>query len=237
MWAPFLGLAFAYWMSSSNQLTSNDWLNPITTASDVFQAQHLMQSIILPSGWANPSWPLLVTCFFVLACIFFGSPMMKLVEKCMPGCIIGDIEIDQDIDNYWKALDNEDREWSIKEEKNSRKRLGGMKIMTDDSWKHLKKAKENHDGKTLEGVHSYDILANPNYLESFQYVSASQPNRGDFIIDDDDNEDNDAAQSDLVRVVLGLAFIHNPKNFKFTSEALCALKKAHEATHHANKIQ
>jgi len=137
MWAPFLGLAFAYWMSSSNQLTSNKWLNQITTASDVFQSNHLMQSVFLPSGWANPSWPLLLTCFFVLACIFFGNFLMDLVSKIMPGCVIGDIEIDQDIDNYWNSLDDVDREWSIKEEKNCRKNLAGMKIMTDDSWKKL----------------------------------------------------------------------------------------------------
>ena len=163
--------------------------------------------------------------------------MMKLVERFMPGCVIGDIEIDEDIKNYWNSLDSQDREWSIKEEKNCRSNLGGMKIMTDDSWAKLKKAKGNHDSKNLQGVHSYDILANPNYLESFQYVSASQADRGDFIIDDDDNEDNDAAQSDLVRVVLGLAFIPNPKNFKFTSELLTELRRAHNAAQKTSKIQ
>jgi hypothetical protein len=31
---------------------------------------------------------------------------MELVSKIMPGCVIGDVEIDQDIDNYWNSLDD-----------------------------------------------------------------------------------------------------------------------------------
>jgi hypothetical protein len=82
---------------------------------------------------------------------------------------------------------------------------------------------------TLQGVHSYDVLANPNYLESFQYVSASQENRSDYLIDDDDDEENDAAQSDLVRAALNLAFIYDPASFKFNTQSLTQMKLAHEA--------
>lgn len=32
-------------------------------------------------------------------------------------------------------------------------------------------------GATLQGVHSYDILANPLYADRFQYVNASIPDR------------------------------------------------------------
>jgi len=33
------------------------------------------------------------------------------------------------------------------------------------------------------------------------------PNRSDYIIDDDEDEGNDNAQSDLVKIVLNLAFL------------------------------
>jgi len=39
---------------------------------------------------------------------------MKLVERFMPGCVIGDIEIDEDIDNYWKSLDSQDSNGQLK---------------------------------------------------------------------------------------------------------------------------
>ena len=60
-------------------------------------------------------------------------------------------------------------------------------------------------------VHSYDILANPLYLDDFQYVTAAEDDRDEMIIDDDDDEGNDAAQSDLVRVCLNLAYMTEDK--------------------------
>ena len=56
-------------------------------------------------------------------------------------------------------------------------------------------------------MHSYDILANPLYLDDFQYVTAAEDQRDEMIIDDDDEEGNDSAQSDLVRVLLNLAYL------------------------------
>ena len=70
-------------------------------------------------------------------------------------------------------------------------------------------------GKTLQGCFSYDILANPLYFDDFQYVSASTPNRVNYIIDDDDNEDNDAIQSDIVRFALNLAYMHEDEAHEF----------------------
>jgi len=45
----------------------------------------------------------------------------------------------------------------------------------------------------MQGVHSYDILANPLYLDDFQYFSAARDDRATCIVDDDSDEDNDAA--------------------------------------------
>lgn len=65
-------------------------------------------------------------------------------------------------------------------------------------------------------MHCYDILANPEYADAFNYVANDIPNRSDFIIDDDSDEDNDAAQSDLVRVVLNLGFLTRRQAKKFS---------------------
>ena len=45
--------------------------------------------------------------------------------------------------------------------------------------------------KTLQGVHSYDILANTLYFDDFQYVSAIEDDRAEMIIDDDESENDD----------------------------------------------
>ena len=70
-------------------------------------------------------------------------------------------------------------------------------------------------GPTLQGCHSYDILANPLYFDDFQYVSTATPNRQNYIIDDDVDEDNDAIQSDIVRLALNLAYMNEDEAHQF----------------------
>ena len=70
-------------------------------------------------------------------------------------------------------------------------------------------------------------------MDDFQYVPADEgEDRNDMIIDDDDNEGNDAAQSDLVRVALNLAFMpeSTAKKFKFSVPGLM------EATGQSDKL-
>ena len=74
---------------------------------------------------------------------------------------------------------------------------------------------ESSGNRTLQGCHSYDILANPLYFDDFQYVSPSVDNRDNFIIDDDAEEDNDAMQSDVVRLALSLAYMNENRAHAF----------------------
>ena len=69
---------------------------------------------------------------------------------------------------------------------------------------------------TIEGVHTYDILANPLYVDQFQYFSAALPDREMYIVDDDDDESNDNAQSDMVRAALNLAYMTEDKAITFS---------------------
>jgi len=80
----------------------------------------------------------------------------------------------------------------------------------------------------MQGVHNYDILANPLYLDDFQYVSPVYGDaRADYIIDNDDDEENDDAQSDIVKVALNLAFLTEEfaMNFSFDKKAFVANRK------------
>lgn len=115
---------------------------------------------------------------------------MKCLTACFPSLEIGDIELDEDIDNYWASLDDKDRNWAIKEDEYATKTLG-LQLLTVKQ-KHALQNAEKTQGRTLQGCHSYDILANPLYFDDFQYVSASLENRDNYIIDDDDDEGNDA---------------------------------------------
>ena len=51
------------------------------------------------------------------------------------------------------------------------------------------------------------ILANPIYYRDFYYICCDVPDRNSLIKDDDDDEGNDSEQSDIVSLILNLAYI------------------------------
>lgn len=66
-----------------------------------------------------------------------------------------------------------------------------MIVFTDQTLESYKLTKNGKSSTKLQGIHSYDILANPYYADSFSYVSASVEDRHRYIIDGDSDEDND----------------------------------------------
>ena len=50
-----------------------------------------------------------------------------------------------------------------------------MKILHDETMQKLKGSKTAQ--KTIQGVHCYDMLANPDYISGFVYVPVDVPNR------------------------------------------------------------
>ena len=218
--APLLYLAFGYWMASNQQLLSNGHLEHMTSTDHVTVTSHTYMSVFKDDGWEGFKWPMLMALILLTFVYFLGNKIEKCIAFCFPNLMIGDIELDESIDNYWASLDDEDRKWSQREEENTRNLLTS-KILTDAQKERLDTVPKT-TGKTLQGAHSYDILANPLYLDDFQYVSAAEDNRDDMIIDDDHDESNDSAQSDLVRVLLNLAYLteKEARNFKFTKSGL-----------------
>ena len=83
------------------------------------------------------------------------------------------------------------------------------------------------EGMHLQGVHTYNMLRNPAYIQAFQYISADTPDRGDYIIDDDDDDENNCAQSDLTRIALNLAFLTEDEvqELQFNKDGINKLKR------------
>jgi len=85
------------------------------------------------------------------------------------------------------------------------------------------------------GAHCYDILASEQYAKDFQYYSpALGEERNSYIKDDDEDEDNDMMQSDIVKIILNLAYmpISIAKSFTFDKDFY---KKAKNHTHGENE--
>ena len=73
--------------------------------------------------------------------------------------------------------------------------------------------------KPITGIAWYNLLANPAYARQFNYIQVDVPQREDLIVDGDDEEGNDCEQSDMVSILINLAYIkeHVAKSFEFTA--------------------
>lgn len=215
-WAPLLFLSFGYWMLSSQQLFSNDTLKPMGFRGTGLESGHYVSSVFEGASYSahNVAMPLLVSFWALLVLTFFRGFFYKAACTIIPWLQIGDFEIDEDLPNYFTTIDDNDRNWSQKEEENCREVLG-MQVLTEETLKRFRETRlgEGH----MKGTHCYDILANELYLDDFQYFSpALGAERAAYIKDDDEDEDNDNAQSDLVRMALNLAFLPEEKAKTFT---------------------
>ena len=145
--APILYIMVGYWMCSNMQLLSNDHLYPVSSQQDTLTTGHTFQTAFSAEGWEGYKWPMLLI-FYVLVIVFFcGSCLQSCIGKCFPGLIVGDIELNEDIDNYWAALDDEDRQWSRAEEENARQ-LPISALLTDSQFERLLSIPKTR-GKTL----------------------------------------------------------------------------------------
>jgi len=61
--------------------------------------------------------------------------------------------------------------------------------------------------KPIQGIAWYNLLANPTYVRDFNYITVSIEDREDYIVDGDSDEGNDCEQSDMVNILINLAYV------------------------------
>jgi len=177
--------------------------------SDPFIAQHYWTEAFTINGIikAGPGAGQLLICFFLyFLYLVAANPISYLVGCCCKFAMLKDLEIDEDIDTYQNCLDDDDKHWTIQEELNMRD-CYGIKTLAEQSVTDIYNGHMKSSEMHLQGIHTYDILRNPNYVKAFQYFAANDNDREAVILDDDNVAGNDSSQSDLTRICLNLAYI------------------------------
>ena len=124
-YAPLWFLGFGYWMASNKQMISNDYLFTKDRMSDPDIVHHTFDRVWTDAEYyVAPAWPLLALFVLLLINQCFGGMIMSCLTKCFPNLEIGDVELDEDIDNYWASLDDKDRVWATKEDEYATEKLG-----------------------------------------------------------------------------------------------------------------
>ena len=126
-----------------------------------------------------------------------------------------EIEVDEDLPNFFEAVKLSDADWMVYENRNLRENYGVSFVSREieerlDDWKTAK--------KPIQGVAWYNVLANPVYARAFSYITLDVPNRENLIVDGDEDEGNDCEQSDLCSIMINLAFIQKDKARDFKIE-------------------
>lgn len=128
----------------------------------------------------------------------------------------GGLNVDENLPWFFTGLKLKDAEWLLQEARNLYDNYG-IKVIS-------KKIASTLDTvgipkKAITGVPYYAILANPLYSRDFQYVCCDIPDRNELIKDDDDDDENDCEQSDLVSILLNMAYIPEEVISHFSFEA------------------
>jgi len=108
-YAPLFLLSFGYWMASNKQMLSNEHLVPKDRMIDPDITEHTIAGVFTGDCFSTPGWPLLLTFSFLVLNQIFGKKMFTYLVTLFPNLEIGDITLDEDIDNYWSSLDEKDR--------------------------------------------------------------------------------------------------------------------------------
>jgi len=72
---------------------------------------HSYTSVFTGAGYVAPAWPLLLLGVYMIFRSILGVWLVKMAAKVIPSIKIGDIELDEEIGNYFKALSDDDRLW------------------------------------------------------------------------------------------------------------------------------
>jgi len=114
------------------------------------------------------------------------------------------LNVDENLPYFFNSIRLRDADWLLKENQNMKEEYG-FSIINSKAAKILDTV--GTPSKAIQGVPYYLVLANPLYYRDFQYICCDVPDRDNLIKDDDEDEGNDCEQSDIVSIVLNMAFI------------------------------
>ena len=188
-YSPILLLMNGYWMLSNKQIFESE-LNSITEITSDMLTGHTLRTIFV----LDYAFPMVVIALVSLILIVFSKIFVTAMSKW--GYVISkrEIVVDENLPNFFAAVTLSESEWIIAENKNLRKVYGFnmMQREIEDKLDNLPAGT-----KYIRGVAWYQILANPVYSRDFCFIEAYVPNRSDYVVDGDDDDENDCEQSDM----------------------------------------
>ena len=113
-----------------------------------------MGSVLTSVGWASPEWQILLTFIIALVLLLAGGWLMGHFSWLS----FSTVKLDENIGDYWSYLTEQERDWSCGEQEYYMASYG-IELINDQCFKQLRDTKQD-PARHLQGVHTYDLLAN-----------------------------------------------------------------------------
>mmetsp|Transcript_28819 Transcript_28819/g.38445 ORF Transcript_28819/g.38445 Transcript_28819/m.38445 type:complete len:329 (-) Transcript_28819:185-1171(-) len=194
--SPILLLANGYWMLSNKQIFDSE-ISPLNYMTDIMETGHTLPTVLT----LDHATPLFAIALVVMCLHLFRVTFDKLMHRW--GYVISknEIKVDENLPPFFQAVPLTKADWILAENDNL-KEVYGFNLMQREISEQLDHQKEGK--KYIRGVCWYHVIANPSYARDFCYIDAIWPNRADFIVDGDDDEENDCEQSDMSQLVINI---------------------------------
>lgn len=138
--APIFYCAFGYWMCSSNQLLSNDYIYPKELVTSTMKTGHIYTDVLTARGWSGPAWPLLVMFVAFLVNALLGWLIKDILDIFVEKYKLDLSRLEEregKEENYFSILSEKDARWTVAEEKNCRNLGQAVPTILDESYYRL----------------------------------------------------------------------------------------------------
>jgi len=224
-YTPILFLLNGFWMLGNRQMFENV-VNQISTSTTPMVTGHDWSTLTN----VTQATPMLLIGACLVVITFFRVFFYETLTQWGFTLTANNIEVDENLPCFFEAVKLKDADWIVKECNYYKEKYGFQFVrqrVVDrlDDWQLAK--------KPISGIAWYNLLANPRYEREFNYFPTDMDDREDFIVDGDDAEGNDCEQSDMVSILINLAFVKTSvaQSFRFTagySESFMTAMKAAE---------
>mmetsp|Transcript_117304 Transcript_117304/g.163229 ORF Transcript_117304/g.163229 Transcript_117304/m.163229 type:complete len:262 (+) Transcript_117304:1423-2208(+) len=197
--APLLYLVNGFWMLTNTQIF-NGYVAPIAVQGDHMLTGH---TVAFALG-VNQAAPVLFMVACLLVIVILESYFKEHLTRWGFSLSANEIDVDENLPDFYLAVKLSDADWMVKEQAYYLEEYG-MKIVEAELAARMDDV--GRPEKAVQGIAWYNILANPDYITAFNYVECNVADRGNLIVDDDDDEGNDNEQSDTVQVAINMGVL------------------------------
>jgi len=104
----------SYWMLGNRQIFDNV-VFPLKRSDDILMSGHTVLSDFQNFKYDH-TFPSFILGMILLVVLPFGRVISWMIGKLLPGVFGVNLNVDEDLSNYFDALEEDDREWWKKEE-------------------------------------------------------------------------------------------------------------------------